>query len=219
MELTRIIQDETEDGTRPGARAWIVSGEHGAVQIVLSKMEGPDWQFDQDVFPAGWSGTYLGYHAPTPLGGEDETEMDCPLLPGGRCFYSGSGLPVMDIARVWAAAGFDDAVIWEAAELAYRVRLAAGGQDDLSPKGRRAALLFTLECALAEAEETRAAVASEEAPWSRVAAAEEKVAVAEEELKAFDAAHPELVADLREQRRKERDGAARGAVPEETHPA
>ncbi|GAA3144217.1 hypothetical protein GCM10010466_39150 [Planomonospora alba] len=190
MELTRIIQDETEDGTRPGARAWIVSGEHGAVQVVLSKMEGPDWQFAPDVFPAGWSGTYLGYHAPAALGGEDETEMDCVLLPGGRCFSSGSGLPAMDIARAWAAAGCDDGVIWEAAELAYRVRLAASSWDGLDAQGQRAALVCAVECALAEAERARVAVANGDAPWSRVAEAEQKVAAAEAELVAFTAEHP-----------------------------
>lgn len=52
----------------------------------------------------------LGYHWPTPQY-EGQTDCDCDVLPGGRCFYDGSGLQANDVYDRLTVEGLD--AVWD----------------------------------------------------------------------------------------------------------
>ena len=58
----------------------------------------------------------LGYHSPTPRY-EGQTEMDCHILPGGKCFYDGSGLNASAPFLALVTGGSD--AVWEFLEGYY----------------------------------------------------------------------------------------------------
>lgn len=51
--------------------------------------------------------TDMGYHSPRPLwdGQEEYGRMDCHLLPGGECYYDGSGLNAEPVLEAFLAHG------------------------------------------------------------------------------------------------------------------
>ncbi|MEU4511751.1 hypothetical protein AB0G05_19845 [Nonomuraea wenchangensis] len=103
-----------------GMRYWVVKGLEGAVQVAFAQQPVTQWQaLEDDMFPGGWTGRDLGIHSPTSFRSDESMHGDCPFLPD-LCFYTGSSLPAFDLVRQWAAAGYDDEVIWRAAELYYR---------------------------------------------------------------------------------------------------
>lgn len=71
---------------------WLVIGAKGAVQFLLYTGWLPEPETDlfspvkTITLPAD-----LGYHSLTPQY-EEQSAMDCELLPGGKCYYDGSGL-------------------------------------------------------------------------------------------------------------------------------
>ena len=58
----------------------------------------------------------LGYHSPTPKH-EGQEERDCDLLPGGKCYYDGSGLNAQRIYETLLRAGSDG--VWKELEEYY----------------------------------------------------------------------------------------------------
>ena len=59
----------------------------------------------------------LGYHSPTPRW-EGQTASECSLLPGGVCYYGGSGLNAERIYQVLLERGSDG--VWSELENYYR---------------------------------------------------------------------------------------------------
>ncbi|MFI6179801.1 hypothetical protein ACIA8R_29950 [Nonomuraea sp. NPDC051191] len=113
-ELTRITAKQHD------MLYWVVKGPEGAVQVAFAQQPPTQWQtLDDGTFPGGWTGRDLGVHSPTSFRSDEAMHDDCPFLPG-LCFYAGSSVPAFDLVRQWAAAGYDDEVIWRAAELHYR---------------------------------------------------------------------------------------------------
>jgi hypothetical protein len=60
----------------------------------------------------------LGYHWHAPQY-EDQRSMECALLPGGECYYDGSGLRAGDLVGPFLSHG--PAAIWSALEHEYHV--------------------------------------------------------------------------------------------------
>ncbi|MER5649572.1 hypothetical protein [Streptosporangium sp. NPDC002524] len=65
-----------------------------------------------------------------------------------------------------------------------------------TPRSQRAELAAAVQAAYDQASSARADVQDNEAPWGPVTAAEGAATAAEEALEAFDAEHPDLVAEL-----------------------
>ncbi|MGW6499358.1 hypothetical protein [Nonomuraea angiospora] len=102
-----------------GMRYWVVKGPEGAVQVAFAQQERTHGWTPDDMFPDGWTGRDLGVHSPTSFRSDESMHDDCPFLPD-LCVYAGSSVPAFDLVRQWAAASYDDEVIWRAAELHYR---------------------------------------------------------------------------------------------------
>lgn len=66
-------------------------------------------------FPA-LMGIDVGYHSPTPRY-EGQTFMKCNILPGGQCYYDGSGLRAEEWFKIFLEEG--DAKIWQLLEQQY----------------------------------------------------------------------------------------------------
>lgn len=66
----------------------------------------------------------LGYHSPTPRY-EGQQAMDCTLIPGGKCYYDGSGLRAYDVYKAMLEKG--DEGVWEMLESEYRCTFERGG--------------------------------------------------------------------------------------------
>lgn len=67
----------------------------------------------------------------------------------------------------------------------------------LTPRGQRAELLLALDIAYGKSETAGINAQDHEASWNPVMTAEAEVKAAEEALDAFDALHPDLVAELK----------------------
>lgn len=59
----------------------------------------------------------LGYHSPKPQY-DGQTSLPCDLLPGGRCYYDGSGLNAEDVYTTLLTEGSDG--VWKRLEEYYR---------------------------------------------------------------------------------------------------
>lgn len=108
---------------------WYLKGEKGIIQFVLYTgwyasiipQPGTDWTLmhvkQEDwmkVLPAD-----LGYHSPVPMY-DDQGTMDCTLLPGGKCYYDGSGLNANRIFSILVHQGGE--AVWLELEEEYRLR-------------------------------------------------------------------------------------------------
>lgn len=108
---------------------FILKGPLGAVQFMI----GTDWYVEScwhhllsfphthqsfergDYFkPEGWD---VGYHSPSPRF-EGQEPMDCDLMPGGQCYYDGSGLRADEWVSDFVAGGTD--WLWPKLEQEYR---------------------------------------------------------------------------------------------------
>lgn len=113
-------------------------GEKGAVQWMI----GTDWfvesarkhlatfprrDWDDGRAPKGWD---LGYHSPTPHY-EGQESRECDLLPGGHCYYDGSGLNA-DLLIEGFLAGGDDWV-WSRLEAYYANTFEGAPWPDFTP--------------------------------------------------------------------------------------
>lgn len=107
---------------------WYLRGPLGVAQFMLYT----DWipgtlRPGHGLPPAGMSfpridypmGADLGYHAPVPQweGQEEYRRDDCRLLPGGTCYYDGSGMAAERVAKEFVLAG--EPAVWAALEDRY----------------------------------------------------------------------------------------------------
>lgn len=98
----------------------ILLGPLGATQFVLLT----GWYLPevQRELLTGHSGLYpadLGYHSPRPLY-DDQPIFDCDLLPGGKCYYDGSGLRAEGVFERLLREGHKG--VWKALEEEYHLR-------------------------------------------------------------------------------------------------
>ncbi len=109
--------------------AWYLRGPKGVTQFVMFTRWVPgELSPGHGLPPDGYpprpgdqypDGANLGYHAPVPqYDGDGYVRGDCAFLPGGRCYYDGSGLAAMDLAREFVEKG--EAAVWAALEDRYR---------------------------------------------------------------------------------------------------
>src|SRR3954469_667919 len=81
-----------------GLDIWFVlKGPNGAVQFMVNF--GVYLPSVTHVTPGEIHGFDVGYHAPTPQY-EEQTECECEHLPGGKCYYDGSGLRAEEWVRL-----------------------------------------------------------------------------------------------------------------------
>lgn len=119
-----------------GLDIWfILKGKKGAVQFlvnfgiylphVIKEQPGLKSTFGEIM------GCDVGYHALSPQY-EGQTSMGCEVLPGGQCFYDGSGLRAMDwVKEIFSIRGaHTEERIWEKLEKEYEVRF---GVDSDAP--------------------------------------------------------------------------------------
>lgn len=110
---------------------WLLIGPLGAVQFLIYSSWLPSWvesgpwgntidTHDDRVF--GPMGADLGHHWSTPTY-EDEGCQKCDILPGGECFYDGSGMAADDLLGVLLTEGHE--AVWCRMESEYH-RLAGG---------------------------------------------------------------------------------------------
>ena len=115
---------------------FILKGEKGAIQFLLmTHWLLPETQKELDEkegrgelvhskytsrpLPAD-----LGYHSPVPMY-EGQESMECTLIPGGKCYYDGSGLRAYDVYRAMLKEG--DKGIWDMLESEYKCLFERGG--------------------------------------------------------------------------------------------
>jgi len=69
----------------------------------------------------------IGYHSPTPQY-EDQPEMECHLLEGGKCYYDGSGLQAQDFYDTLVLEGHE--AVWKKMEGWFQDIYDANGEED-----------------------------------------------------------------------------------------
>ncbi len=117
---------ETRTGSRSSMRIkFTLKGPNGATQFMIGTCWGPR-QSDASTHrlisggtfdpcrPSGWD---VGYHSPVPQF-DGQEDMECDLLPGGRCFYDGSGCRADDWIDGFVTGGSD--WVWSKLEAEYR---------------------------------------------------------------------------------------------------
>lgn len=91
-----------------GATQWLLGTGHylGAdgARVSSYRLSG---EKDQGPKPDAWD---LGYHSPKPIYEGQEPNKECDLLPGGECYYDGSGLNGKPHVEPFLAGGPD--YIW-----------------------------------------------------------------------------------------------------------
>lgn len=113
----------------------VVKGPLGATQFLLytnwqlphvtkEQLDNPRWPLDKTAVRAVWQplAADVGYHSPKPMY-EDHSPMsgECEYVPGGVCYYDGSGLRAQEWYEQKLLPGGSDA-IWEALEEEYEDR-------------------------------------------------------------------------------------------------
>lgn len=101
----------------PGDRkVWLLSGPRGVVQFLLLELTDRHSALYDDVVQHDgkvWMAADVGYHSPRPRYGSQEAMGPCEYLDGVQCYYDGSGMAAIDLAKKWAEHGYDEEVIWE----------------------------------------------------------------------------------------------------------
>lgn len=104
---------------------FVLKGPAGAVQFVvytqihLEHVAKEQWAKRNEPYAFKMSrpmGVDIGYHAPTPHY-EGQTEMECDLLPGGKCYYDGTSLGAENFMPTFIAGGSD--AVWRMLEEKY----------------------------------------------------------------------------------------------------
>ena len=106
---------------------FILKGELGATQFVFSTgcllkhVQDEFWNncHDRKYNPFEWNGFDIGYHSPKPMY-EGQTEMDCDLIDGGKCYYDGTSLGASEFAPEFVAKGED--AVWKKLKEVYEDR-------------------------------------------------------------------------------------------------
>lgn len=118
--------DQPESG-RYTRHRWLLIGAAGAVQFIANEIPaGTQMRQVYSSFtrhrphPNGalWDGRDLGYHSPRPMHEGMAMMQTCDVIEG-QCWYDGSGLQAIELCDEWAAAGYDDEVIWRTLEEHY----------------------------------------------------------------------------------------------------
>jgi hypothetical protein len=91
---------------------FVVEGPHGAVEYHASILSG---------MPLG-----IEYHSPRPQW-DGQEPADCPVTVG-PCYGDGTSRGAADLHREYAAAGYDDEVIWRELETRYAAWEAEAGR-------------------------------------------------------------------------------------------
>jgi len=119
LERAVVFEPGFNTGNRNYGRSsmkirFLLRGDKGAAQFLL----GTDWTpgFDTTKLGLGASGWDVGYHAVRPQY-EGQSEMDCEYLPGGKCFYDGSGLAAAELMERFFAEG--ENAVWRELEARY----------------------------------------------------------------------------------------------------
>ena len=110
---------------------WYLRGPEGVIQFLVFT----GWMLPevQKEFERSSSVTLyplpadVGYHASTPQY-EGQSEMECSLLPQGKCYYDGSGLYAEKVFALLVREGHES--VWKKLEDVY--------QDRFHPAGRKA---------------------------------------------------------------------------------
>lgn len=97
---------------------FLLRGPLGATQFLMGAGWVPGRREVNDWYPSGWD---LGYHALKPSY-EGHESYDCDLLPGGHCYYDGSGLAADPVMDAFIAEG--EPAVWRALHEFYDDRLA-----------------------------------------------------------------------------------------------
>lgn len=108
---------------------FYVSGPLGTVQLVLMTNWYPrDVLHHPDIPPLrGWD---IGYHSPTPRYA-GQSQMDCGILPGGKCYYNASTRNADSWIEGFILDGTD--WLWPRLEQYYKCVFEGGDYPDLTP--------------------------------------------------------------------------------------
>ncbi len=134
LERAVVFQPGYNSGTREyGVHAmevrWLLRGPNGAAQFLVYTGWTPGHLSPgMGLQPEGCppmparqypTGADLGYHALVPQyeGHEDYGRLDCDVLPGGACYYDGSGLAADRLAKEFVTRG--EPAVWAALEERY----------------------------------------------------------------------------------------------------
>lgn len=108
---------------------FVLQGPLGAVQFVcytnihLEHVAREQWnrrsrfKDDTDFQLSRPMGADIGYHSPSPQY-DGQPEMECNLLPGGKCYYDGSTLAAEEFMPEFIEGGSD--AVWPMLEDKYR---------------------------------------------------------------------------------------------------
>lgn len=116
---------------------WALLGPRGAVTFAADRYPAGSSlaAFVRDfpgVFAAGpdgsaWQGLYVDYHSPRPHYDDHEPQADCDVLEGA-CFTDGSAMQAHLLLHEWAAADWDEGVIWSELERHYELHFHSGAE-------------------------------------------------------------------------------------------
>jgi hypothetical protein len=142
-DFERIVEfypahDDFDPIKRTGSRSFmrikfILKGPNGAVQFMV----GTVWGLQRSdastarllasnaVEATRPTGCDVGYHSPVPQY-EGQTSMECDLLPGGLCYYDGSGCRADEWVPGFIAGGSD--WVWQKLEQEYADLFASAGE-------------------------------------------------------------------------------------------
>ncbi|MEV0149709.1 MULTISPECIES: hypothetical protein [unclassified Nonomuraea] len=116
-QFTRKIVDAEAEGDRTKLVHYLLTGEHGTVEMLLMKPPAEAFLWPET---GGWHGAGVAYHAPFPFQDDQEPRQEpCEYVLGGRCFYDVTYSHPEDLTRAWWEAGRDDEMIWREAEDRY----------------------------------------------------------------------------------------------------
>ncbi len=101
------------------------------VQVISGASLVPTNSRTDDMYPND-----LGYHSPKPIYEGQDGRDDCHLLPGGTCYYDGSGLNAGPVLEAFLSYG--PGAVWAALARYYQELWGQGGDeitntDDGSP--------------------------------------------------------------------------------------
>jgi len=129
----RTTVEATTDGAEPmERRRWLLLGPSGAVQFLafwyppgsalhsILTRDSPAAPYVRDGEGALWMGADVGYHSPRPIYDDHDPAGPCDVLEG-PCFSDGSALRAGALLHEWAAADWDDEVLWATLTHEYAV--------------------------------------------------------------------------------------------------
>jgi hypothetical protein len=119
---------------------YILKGPEGAVQYAVTIQVNPEsvarergevtYSYNGGSIYRGFD---VGYHSPKPMY-EDQGQMDCEHIEGGKCYYDGSSLRSDDWTKIiFETTGqHPEDVLWPMLEEEYKLRFQTGESEDKS---------------------------------------------------------------------------------------